>query len=96
VLVDEDHREIRSLRVQLFQHEGYEPRRLEAEKEEDDMEQGQGVATPRRLIDAVNDDKLAQVAPEVIAPGFVRHDLAERRPSDVVPRGQPSRTVRMS
>ncbi len=41
------------------------------------MELGQGVATLRRLIDAVNNDELAQVAPEVIAPGFVRHDLAE-------------------
>jgi steroid delta-isomerase-like uncharacterized protein len=33
------------------------------------------VATLRRLIEAVNQDELAHVAPEVIAPSFVRHDL---------------------
>ena len=34
------------------------------------------VATLRRLIEAVNQNDLARVAPEVIAPGFVRHDVA--------------------
>ncbi len=40
------------------------------------MSAAENVATLRRLIEAVNQDELARVAPEVIAPGFVRHDLA--------------------
>ena len=39
------------------------------------MSADENVATLRRLIDAVNNDELARVAPEVIAPNFVRHDL---------------------
>jgi len=34
------------------------------------------MAVLRRLIEAINRQELARVAPEVIAPGFVRHDLA--------------------
>lgn len=51
------------------------------------MEAGQGAATLRRLIDAVNTNRLAAVAPEVIAPGFVRHDLAETWPGIRGPSG---------
>jgi steroid delta-isomerase-like uncharacterized protein len=40
------------------------------------MSADENVATLRRLIEAVNQNELARVAPEVIAPGFVRHDLA--------------------
>jgi steroid delta-isomerase-like uncharacterized protein len=40
----------------------------------------QGVAALRRLIDSINHHELARVAPEVIAPDFVRHDLAQTWP----------------
>jgi steroid delta-isomerase-like uncharacterized protein len=40
------------------------------------MSADENVATLRRLIEAINRHELARVAPEVIAPGFVRHDLA--------------------
>jgi steroid delta-isomerase-like uncharacterized protein len=38
------------------------------------------VATLRRLVAAMNQDELARVAPDVYAPGFVRHDLAGTQP----------------
>ena len=40
------------------------------------MSADENVATLRRLIEAINRDELARVAPDVIAAGFVRHDLA--------------------
>ena len=36
----------------------------------------ENVAMLRRLVEAINQNELARVASEVIAPGFVRHDLA--------------------
>ncbi len=40
------------------------------------MSADENVATLRRLIEAVNQNELARVAPEVITPGVVQHDLA--------------------
>lgn len=41
---------------------------------------GDGVSLVRRGIEAVNSGTMAQVAPEILAPDFVRHDLAEAFP----------------
>jgi steroid delta-isomerase-like uncharacterized protein len=39
-----------------------------------------GISLVRRGIEAVNAGTMAQVAPEILAPDFVRHDLAEAFP----------------
>lgn len=41
---------------------------------------GDGISLVRRGIEAVNSGTMAQVAPEILAPDFVRHDLAEAFP----------------
>ncbi|MDP8957203.1 MAG: ester cyclase [Actinomycetota bacterium] len=39
-----------------------------------------GISLVRRGIEAVNAGTMAQVAPEILAPDFVRHDLAQAFP----------------
>jgi steroid delta-isomerase-like uncharacterized protein len=39
-----------------------------------------GISLVRRGIEAVNSGTMAQVAPEILAPDFVRHDLAQAFP----------------
>jgi predicted ester cyclase len=40
------------------------------------MAADQNMATMQRMLGAINDRSFASVAPELIAPGFARHDLA--------------------
>ena len=42
-----------------------------------------GVSLIRRAIEAVNSGTMARVAPEIMAPNFVRHDLAQAFPEFV-------------
>lgn len=39
-----------------------------------------GISLVRRGIEAANSGTMAQVAPQILAPGFVRHDLAQAFP----------------
>jgi hypothetical protein len=46
-----------------------------------------GVSLIRRAIEAVNAGSLAEVAPEIMAPNFARHDLAQAFPEFVTAAG---------
>jgi steroid delta-isomerase-like uncharacterized protein len=48
---------------------------------------GDGISLVRRGIEAVNSGTMAQVAPEILAPDFVRHDLAEAFPEFITAAG---------
>jgi predicted ester cyclase len=44
------------------------------------MSPEENVATVRRLVEAINTNDLARVAPDLYQPGSVRHDLSGARP----------------
>jgi steroid delta-isomerase-like uncharacterized protein len=48
---------------------------------------GHDISLVRRGIEAVNSGTMAQVAPEILAPDFVRHDLAEAFPEFITAAG---------
>ncbi|MGH8945760.1 MAG: ester cyclase [Acidimicrobiia bacterium] len=47
----------------------------------------EGVSLVRRAIEAVNSGTFAEVAPEIMAPNFARHDLAQAFPDFVTAAG---------